>query len=169
MPARGWNRAGLGSIWNHPSFPQQPNQPHMVILIVILVLGFVGWALWYFLDRSFRTCAATKVALSLVESDVELMNQLGGPLKIGFWLSGSTNKWLGFSSSLAPRWRGVTSLSLPLEGSRTTGRLKVKLELKNGVWQPYSASIRIGDATRILIEGGGTKGWFKRLFARHTS
>ena len=109
------------------------------------------------------------MALNLVESDVESMNLLGAPLKIGFWISGSINVWLGFNISRAPRWRGVASLSLPLEGSRTKGRLKVKLEMKSGVWQPYSASIRIGDATRILIDGAETKGWFKRFFSRIAS
>lgn len=140
----------------------------MIILIALAVCLF-GWGLWYVTDRFFRTCAATKVALNLVENDVEVMNLLGAPLKIGFWISGSTNVWLGFSGSLAPRWRGATSLSLPLEGSRTNGRLKAKLELKGGVWQPCFASIRIGETTKILIDGGDKKGWFKRLFSKNTS
>ena len=140
-----------------------------MIVLIILAVCLLSWGIWYVVDRSFRNSGATKVALNLVESDVESMNLLGAPLKIGFWISGSINVWLGFNISRAPRWRGVASLSLPLEGSRTKGRLKVKLEMKSGVWQPYSASIRIGDATRKLIDGAETKGWFKRFFSRIAS
>ena len=140
-----------------------------LLLLIILAVCLFGWVLWYVVDKVIRNSGATKAALNLVESNIEVMNVLGAPLKIGFWISGSISVGLGLNFFLAPRWRGVASLSLPLEGSRAEGRLKVKLEKNSGVWLPYSASIRIGDASVILIDGGGRKGWFKRFLSRNTS
>lgn len=138
-------------------------------ILIILAVCLFAWVLWYAVDKVIRNSGATKAALNLVENNIEVMNLLGAPLKIGFWISGSISVGMGLNLFLAPRWRGVASLSLPLAGGRTEGRLKVKLEKKNGAWEPYFARIRIGDTSVLLIDRGGPQGWVKRLFSRDTS
>ncbi len=141
----------------------------MLVFWLVVAGCLLVWAIWFFVDTLMRNSGATKAALKLVEGNIEVMNLLGDPLKIGFWISGSVTEHLGFSAFLAPRWRGSASLSLPLEGSRAEGRLKVKLEKRNGIWQPYFARIQIGEKSMLLIDDERPKGWLKRLLTRSTS
>jgi len=141
----------------------------MIVFGIVLLVCLFCWALVYTVIKVLRDSDATKAALKLVESNIEVMELLGAPLKIGFWVSGSIAIWIGFNLYCKLCRRGVASLTLPLHGSRREGRLKVKLELRSGVWQPYFASIRIGDRSVLLIDGGGPKGWLKRFLSRFTS
>ena len=92
------------------------------ILAVWLGLALSGAAIAFII---LRDSEATRLSVTTAESNPALFEQLGSPLKIGFFISGSIE--------VQPGW-GHAELSIPISGPKGTGTIYTEARKQTGQW-----------------------------------
>ena len=116
------------------------------------IAGFIVWALViggavalvFGVTTGLRSSTAYRMTMEAVQTSDVAIAKLGAPVEGGFWFSGNIN--------VKADGAGLAAMSIPLSGSKATGRVVSRLIRTNGEWELRLVVVTIeGETTPIVL------------------
>ncbi|MFT3711060.1 MAG: cytochrome c oxidase assembly factor Coa1 family protein [Archangium sp.] len=109
------------------------------VVPMLCCLSFVG-ATYFGVSKAIESSTVFTVALQNATANKDVQEKIGAPLKTGMGLNGSLNETNG---------NGSADFSVPLEGPRGKGKLRVVATGRNGKWDYSVMEVEASDGTTI--------------------
>lgn len=142
-----------------PGVPVQQQQPGwfsrnwkwlvgLGCLLPIMCCGIFGAVTYFTVTKVIQNSGVYAKAVPMAITDPDVVAALGAPVAPGMMLQGSVNETNG---------RGTADLSIPLEGSKAKGTLKINATKpsSNADWEFQVLEVEAGGKTINLLKGGG--------------
>jgi hypothetical protein len=133
-----------------PQYPRQKNWfdrnwkwfiPTVVVALLLVVGGFVG-AIFYGVTHMFTGSEPYKVAVDRAMKSPAVQENIGTPMKVGWFTSGNEN--LNGPS-------GSASLSISLTGPKGSGTIYVEAKKRAGTWRYETLEFAPASGARIPL------------------
>ena len=108
-------------------------------LTPVLLIGGCVAGIVFFVFSSIKATDLYEDAVQRAQTDPRVVEALGGPVKVGWWLTGSVN---------IEGNQGTADFTVPLQGTQKRGSLDVQGNKRAGEWT-YSL-------LRVRVDGGPT-------------
>lgn len=114
------------------------------ILVLLIILIFTGTGLLiYFVMETIADSEPANMAIEELRSNENAVELLGEDIEKGFFVSGSIqNKEIG----------GHAEISIPVEGSRGSGKLFLEAEKNRGEWEIVYLTLNSQGKKLVLID-----------------
>ncbi|MFZ2100883.1 MAG: cytochrome c oxidase assembly factor Coa1 family protein [Oricola sp.] len=128
LGAKGSKWAWRNRYWRDAEHFRRTQRKWAIAGFILLALSLsAAVAMVFTVAGAMKSSAAYTMTMDAVQASDAVKEQLGVPVKAGFWINGQI--------SLVAGGTGVANLSIPLNGSKAAGRVDSHAARDNGTWR----------------------------------